>query len=101
MKHIKKLLLFIVGICVLLMAVFVFFRANRANSLEGGNLNNWRAAALERRVAAVRILRADDTHTDLIVACVDKMATLPESGEMAVRDAVALCYTGIQLKDNI
>ena len=101
MKHIKKSLLFIVGICVLLMAIFVFFRAQRSTDLEGGKLNNWRAASIERRIAAVKILRASDADTDLIVACVDKMATLPESGEMAIRDAVALCYTGIQLKENI
>lgn len=101
MKHIKKFLLFIVGVCVLLLAIFVFFRAQRSTDLEAGNLNNWRAATLDRRVAAVKILRAGDENLELIVACVDKMATLPESGEKAVRDAVALCYTGIQLKDNI
>ena len=101
MKRIKKLLLFVVGICVLLMAIFVFFRAQRSTDLEGGKLSNWRAASLERRIAAVKILRASDEDTELLVACVDKIAQLPESGEMEIRDAVALCYTGIQLKDNI
>lgn len=31
----------------------------------------------------------------------DKIAALPDSGEMAVRDAASLCHTGIQLKENI
>ena len=101
MKHMKKLLLFIVGICVLLMAIFVFFRAQRSTDLEGGKLSNWRAASLERRIAAVKILQASEDNIDLLVACVDKIATLPDSGEMEIRDAVALCYTGIQLKENI
>ena len=38
---------------------------------------------------------------NLLVACVDKMARLPDSSEMAIRDAVSLCHTGIQLKDNL
>ena len=37
----------------------------------------------------------------VLVSCVDKMATLPDSGEMAVRDAMSLCYTGVQLKENL
>lgn len=101
MKNIVKIILFIAGIGVLLMAIFVFARSQRSTDLEAGKLNNWRSATIERRIAAVKILRASDEHTDLIVACVDKMATLPESGEMAIRDAVSLCYTGIQLKENL
>ena len=100
MRGLKKILLFIVGIAVILMAIFMFFHAQRANDLEGGNLKNWRSASVERRAAAVKILAAGDTDNELLVACVDKMATLPDSGEMAVRDAVSLCYTGIKLKEN-
>jgi hypothetical protein len=42
-----------------------------------------------------------DKNIDLLVACIDKMATLPDSGEMTIRDAASLCYTGIQLKENL
>lgn len=101
MKKIVKLILFIAGIGALLLALFVFARTQRTTDLEAGKLNNWRSATVERRIAAVKILRASEEHVDLIVACVDKMASLPDSGEMAIRDAVALCYTGIQLKENL
>lgn len=101
MKHAKTFLKFVIGVAVLVLVVFVFFRAQRSSDLETGTLNNWQAASLDRRVAAVKILAATDQYTDSIVACVDKMATLPDSGDMAIRDAVALCYTGIQLKANL
>ena len=101
MNFFKKYLKIFIGIAVLILAVIVFFFAQRSNDLESGTLKNWRAASTERRTAAAKILTASDQHLQLIVACVDKMATLPDSGEMAVRDAVSLCYTGIQLKENI
>ncbi len=101
MKHLKKFLLFFVGVCVLIMALVLFFFAQRSSDLESATLKNWRSASLERRVAAVRVLTASENDTDLTVACVDKMSTLPDSGEMAIKDAVSLCYTGIQLKENL
>ena len=101
MNFVKKYLKIVIGICVLILAIVVFFMAQRTSDLEGGTLKTWRAASLERRTAAVKILTASDANSDLLVKCVDKMSTLPDSGEMAIRDAVSLCYTGLQLKDNI
>ena len=102
MKFIKKYLKFIIGIGVLLAAVFAFFTIPRDGSkLEVGTLKEWRAAETERRIAAVRVLTASDEPNEGVVACVDKMATLPDSSDMAVRDAVELCFVGYQLKNNI
>lgn len=101
MKLLKSLLVFLIGVAVLILAIFLFFRMQRSSDLESGNMKNWLAASVDRRTAAVKILSASDENTDLIVACVDKVASLPDSGEMAVRDAVSLCYTGIVLKENI
>lgn len=100
MKFLKKYLKFFIGIAVLIFVVVVFFLTQRSGDLEGANLKKWRSADIERRVAAVKILVASDEHSELLVQCVDKIASLPESGEMAVKDAVSLCYTGIQLKEN-
>lgn len=101
MNFVKKWLKVFIGIAALIMVIIVAFFAMRSNDLEGGTLKNWRAASVDRRAAAARILTASDDNTELIVACVDKIATLPDSGEMAVRDAVSLCHTGVQLKQNM
>lgn len=100
MKLIKKYLKFIIGIAVLIMAVVVFLLLMQTSDLENGNLKKWRSADLDNRMAAAQILSASDENLELLVKCVDKIASLPESGEMAVRDAMSLCYTGIQLKAN-
>lgn len=101
-KFIKKYLKFIIGVCVLLGVVFVFVTLPRkSTSLETGALKDWRAASMERRVAAAKILTATDSNLEMLVACVDKMATLPDSADMPVRDATELCFMGIKLKENI
>ena len=101
MNFVKKYFKIFVGVGVLILVLVVFFFAQRSGVLETGTLKDWRAASVERRVAAAQILTGADKGVDLLVACVDKMSALPDSGEMAVRDAVSLCYTGIQLKENL
>ena len=101
MKFLKKYLKFIIGIAVLIVVAVVFFNTQQSTDLESGTLKNWPTAATERRMAAVKILIASEDNIDAIVACVDKIATLPDSADMNVRDAVSLCHTGIKLKANI
>lgn len=101
MNFVKKYFKMFIGVGVLILAIVVFFFAQRSGTLETGALKDWRAASIERRVAAGQILTGMDKDVDLLVACVDKMARLPDSSEMAIRDAVSLCHTGIQLKDNL
>ena len=101
MNFIKKYFKLLVGVAVLLLALIVFFFAQRSNTLETGFLKDWRAASMDRRIAAAQIMTSADRDVTLLVACIDKMSALPESGEMAVRDAASLCHTGIKLKENI
>jgi len=101
MKTLKKILLFIVGIFALLFVVSIFVRIQKTTSLESGTLKDWRSASIERKAAAVKILRASDDNLEILIKCVDKMATLPDSSDMTVRDATELCFMGVQLKENI
>ncbi len=100
-KFLKKYLKFLIGVGVLLVVVLVFVQTQGATSLESGLLKDWRGAAVERKTDAIKILTASDADADLLVKCVDKMATLPDSSDMPVRDAVQLCLMGIRLKSNI
>lgn len=90
-----------IGVAVLILVIVVFFFAQRSDTLETGTLKNWRAATIERRISAVQIMTGATENIDILVACIDKMATLPDSGEMAVRDAASLCHTGIKVKPSL
>lgn len=101
MNFAKKYFKIFIGVGVLLLVIIVFFFAQRSDSLETATLKDWRAAAMERRISAAQIMTGTTDNIDMLVACVDKMASLPDSGQMAVRDAASLCHTGIKLKQNL
>jgi hypothetical protein len=98
---VKKCLKLLIGIAVIILFAVVFFFLSRSSDLENGNLRHWLTASIERRVAAVKILTGTDEHVEMMVLCLDKIAALPDSADMAVKDAASLCFVGIQLKDNI
>jgi len=101
MNFIKTHIKFIIGILALGLVAFVFFVSMRTqNNLEEGELRNWLSASDSRRAAAVEILAGTSENTDLMVACISKMATLPEASKVKVRDAASLCAVGIALRDN-
>ena len=100
-KFLKKYLKFFIGIGVLILAVFVFVQTQKTTALESGQLKNWRSASVQRRIAAVKVLTASENNLEFLVKCVDKIATLRDSGDMPVRDAVELCFVGMQLKESI
>ena len=100
MNSFKKVLKIVIGIAVLIFVVVVFFFAMKSSDLENGNLRQWRAADVARRTTSAQIIIASTDNLELLVQCVDKVATLPGSGEMAVRDAVSLCNTGILVNQN-
>ena len=101
MNFVKKYFKIFIGISVLILAVIVFFFAQRSSTLETSTLKDWRSAPMDRRISAIQIMTGADNDIELLVTCVDKMATLPDSGEMMVRDAASLCYTGNQLKQSL
>lgn len=100
-SFIKKYLKLFLGICALVLVVFLFVQAQKNGDLETKNLRAWQNASIEHRTVAVKILTASEENIDLIVQCVDKIASLPDSAEMTVRDATELCFMGSKLKNNI
>ncbi|MBN1324692.1 MAG: hypothetical protein JW974_00515 [Alphaproteobacteria bacterium] len=101
MEAFKKHLKLFIGISALILVAVGFFFYQKSSDLENDNMRHWATASLERRAAAVKILTGNDENTDLMVQCLDKVSTLPNSADMSVRDATSLCFMGIQLKDNI
>lgn len=101
MNFVKKYFKILIGIAALLLVFMIFVMTQRSENLEMATLKKWPAASLERRMAAAKILTGTDDNAELIVKCIDKIAALPDSAEMAIRDAASLCYTGVQLKEHL
>lgn len=101
MNFIKKYSKIIIGAGVLVLAIFVFALSLQSKDLSTGTLKNWAAANNDERTATVRTLIGGDENLDIIVECVGKMATLPDSEKMTIADAARLCNLGMQLKANL
>ena len=101
MNFIKSHIKLIIGILALGLAVFVFFMAMKSqNNLEESDLRAWLSASDTRRAAAVEILTGSSENSDLMVACISKMASLPDALKVKIRDAASLCAVGIALREN-
>jgi len=100
MNFIKTHFKLLIGIAALALVAGVFFIIQKPQDLETGDLHAWLAASASRRGAAVEILTGSTNNVDVTVACINKMATLPSSGKVKVKDAAALCAVGIALQDN-
>lgn len=100
MNFVKKYFKILIGGGALLVALAVFVSFTGTKDLANGTLKDWPRSALEDRKSTMQMLVGTDNNTELLVQCVDKMATLPESGEMAIADAARLCNLGILLKEN-
>ncbi|MCL1902202.1 MAG: hypothetical protein FWG18_01065 [Alphaproteobacteria bacterium] len=100
MNFIKTHTKFIIGILALALVVVVFFMSMRPQELESGDLRAWKSASESRRGAAIEILTGSNENIGIMVACVDKMATLPNSASVKIRDAASLCSVGFALREN-
>ena len=97
----KFILKFTLGIAVLVVAFFTFFYSQNSSTLEKGTLKHWLASSNDQRIATAKVALAGEDDVDLIVACVNKIASLPNSNEMDVTTAIVLCHTGNTVKENI
>ena len=98
---IKKYTKLFMGIAAIILAIIVFVFIQKSGNLENAKLSSWMSASQERRSATVKVLTGTNDSVDGVVLCVNKITSLPDSKKMAVRDAVALCYAGIKLKESI
>ena len=98
-KFIKTNFKLIVGILALLLIAFSFFMTMRPARMEEGDLRTWQSATQARRAVAVEILTGSRENVELMVTCIDTIASLPESGRMQIRDAASLCAMGIALNN--
>lgn len=97
---IQKIKLFIkTSIIVAVLTVFVVLGlfVRPVSTFENSRMKKWLVLDEHQRVSTLNRVLKDVNDKDLLFKCVDKIAQLPDSNEMLIRDAMALCYSGIQM----
>lgn len=100
MQTLKNHFKFVVGVAVILIIAMTSFILLKHGDLENGELRSWISASESRKFAAVKILTGSDFDTGVMVACISKMAMIPDAGKMKIQDAASLCAVGIVLNKN-
>jgi len=97
--RIQKIKLFIkisiiVGILITFVVLGLFVRP--VTTFENAHMKKWLVLNDVQRIKTVERVVKTEEYQDLLIRCVDKIANLPNSNEMLISDAVAICYGGIQ-----
>lgn len=96
-KEIKKILKICIVLCILFILVVFGFFIKHTHSFENYKMSKWLELSPQQQIYTLNKIVTESENTDLIIACLTKIANLPDSDEMIIRDAAALCYNGIKL----
>ncbi|MBR5904189.1 MAG: hypothetical protein IKZ49_01490 [Alphaproteobacteria bacterium] len=80
---------------LLLIVLGIFVRPVR--TFENSHLPKWLNLSDSERIATLHKVVKNSDYDDIILQCVTKIATFPESNEMVIRYAISFCYNGIKL----
>ena len=87
--------IFIVFVVCCVFIVFGFF-IKPIRTFENSNMKKWAALAEQDRITTIQRIIPNAENQDLLLECITKISSLPNSHEMIVRDAAVLCYNGIK-----
>jgi len=98
---IQKIKLFIkASIIIAVLFVFVvlgiFVRPSSSN-FENSHMKKWLVLNKQQRIFTLNRVVNDADDQELLLQCVDKIAGLPDSDDMLIRDAISICYNGIKI----
>ena len=82
---------------ILLFIILGFFVQYTNRTYENSNMKKWKKLTDSQKTTTLNYIVKNNPDSELMLACMDKISTLPDANEMMIRDAAALCYNGIKL----
>ncbi len=96
-RKIKKLLKIGIIICILSTFVILGFFVKYSYDFENYKMTKWVKITESQQINTLKKIVSDISDSELLIACMNKIASLPDSGEMTIRSAAVLCYNGIKM----
>ncbi len=97
LQHIKFFIKASIVVFVLLVFIVLGIFVRPAQTFENSNMKKWADLTVEQRTQTLERIIKNISDQELLMKCVDKIASLPNSNEMLIKDAAVICYTGIQM----
>ena len=98
-QKIKNFIKVCVALGLFLLFIVLAFFVKHKHTFEHSNMDKWVSLNANQRMDTVQQIIPDFENNDLFMACMDKIATLPESENMMIQSAAALCYNGININE--
>ena len=98
-QKIKNFIKISVASMLVISFIVLTFFVKHKHTFENPNMNRWFSLDDAQRLTTVQRIIPDFQNNDLFMLCMNKIATLPDSGNMMIQSAVALCYNGIKLNE--
>ena len=84
--------------CVFVIALIFFgFFVKHSYTFENSNMKKWLVLSEQQREKTLYRVIQNPENEDLLIQCVTKIANLPDSEKMDIRDGIVLCYNGIKI----
>ena len=96
-QQIKRAIKIAIALFVLVLFIVLGFFAQYNRTFENSNMKKWSKLTDSQKISTLNSVKRHMPDKDLMLACMDKIAELPDSHEMMIRDAASLCYNGIKL----
>lgn len=95
---IKRCIKIIIALGILCVLGILGFFVKRTYAYENANMPKWMTLSEIQRVAILnRVVPGfDENSQELLIQCVTKIAQLPDSDKMSIRDSIVICYNGIK-----
>ena len=97
LQTIKLIIKSTIVVTVLLVFVVLGIFIHPSRTFENAHMKKWLALSEFQQIETIERIIKDDTNQELLIKCVTKIANLPHSNEMLIRDAASLCYDGIKI----
>lgn len=96
-QQIKNVIKISVASGLLVLFIVLGFFVKHKRSFENSNMSKWATLSDTQRVEILQKIIPIIENQDLLLACMNKIATLPESSNMIIQSAASLCHNGIKL----
>lgn len=96
-KLIKRILKVSIAGAVLVVLIVLGFFVKNTRTFENADMKKWLALTESQQIATLNRVVANFDNQTLLIKCVTKIAKLPDSDKMDIRDAIVICYNGIKI----
>ena len=98
-KHIKFFIKSLIIVSVLTAFIVFGFFMRPTHTFENANMKKWSILSESQRVSTINNVVKTPENPELLMNCVNKIAQLPDSEDMIIRDAIVICYNGIKINN--